>query len=231
MAGSLSQSGPFTSGELHRNIGLAGISYRPVQKLWLNLDYEGSSSDHVYFRTDLNEYHRVRSRAKYQVLSSLILQANFNILQNENPAPDIRYNFETRDNSLSMLWTPAGGKYVSVMAEYNRQTVSSDIRYLDLPFFTPATSTYRERANIATSAVDLTPPRLKGAKLTVGGSLFIESGTRPTRYFQPLARLSLPLYKHVYWNSEWQYYGFGERFYLYEGFRTHVFMTGLRLTK
>ena len=57
------------------------------------------------------------------------------------------------------------------------------------------------------------------------------AGTRPTRYFQPLARLSLPLYKHVYWNSEWQYYGFGERFYLYEGFRTHVFMTGLRLTK
>ena len=52
-----------------------------------------------------------------------------------------------------------------------------------------------------------------------------------SRYYQPLARLSLPLGKHVYWNTEWKYYGFQEDFYLYEGFRTHVFMTGLKLVR
>jgi hypothetical protein len=44
-------------------------------------------------------------------------------------------------------------------------------------------------------------------------------------------RLSLPLQKRVSWNTEWKYYGYGEQFYLYEGFRAQVFMTGLRLTR
>jgi hypothetical protein len=230
-APSLSQTGSFASGELHRNVGLASISYRPMQKLWLNLDYEGSSSDHVYFRDSLNEYNRLRTRAKYQVLPSLLLQANFNILRNKNPAPDIRYNFENRDNSVALFWTPEGGKRVTVMAEYDRATTSSDIRYLDLPFLGPAISTYREQGHIATSTVDIALPHFTGGKLTAGGSLFIDSGTRATRYYQPLARLSLPICKHLFWNSEWQYYGFGEEFYLYEKFQTHLFMTGLRVTK
>jgi hypothetical protein len=43
--------------------------------------------------------------------------------------------------------------------------------------------------------------------------------------------VSVPLHRNVIWNTEWQYYGFGEQFYYFEGFRTHVFMTGLRLTR
>ena len=61
--------------------------------------------------------------------------------------------------------------------------------------------------------------------------MFISSGSRPTSYCQPLLRLALPLHKHISWNTEWQYYGFGEQFYLYEGFRTHAFTTGLKVTR
>jgi hypothetical protein len=43
--------------------------------------------------------------------------------------------------------------------------------------------------------------------------------------------LSLPLGRHVNWNTEWKYYGYQENFYLFESFRTHVFMTGLKLTR
>lgn len=31
--------------------------------------------------------------------------------------------------------------------------------------------------------------------------------------------------------AEWRYYGYGEAFYLYEGFRTHLLTAGLRLTR
>lgn len=117
------------------------------------------------------------------------------------------------------------------MGEYDRSTLRSSIRYLDLPFLTPATSYYWENAHTATSAIDLVIPGAKGGKLTAGGSLFVSSGTRPTRFYQPLLRLSLPLHKHVSWNTEWQYYGFGEQFFLYEGFRTHAFTTGVRVTR
>ena len=232
LAGQLSQSGTMASGQLSRNVGLAGLTFRPSQKLSLNLDYEGASSDRIYFRTSLNDYYKLRARARYQLVASLMLQANFQVLNNQNPAAAIQYDFGSRDNSLAVYWTPAGGKRFTLMGEYDRSTLSSSINYLGL-FLSPAVSYYRENAHTASSTIDIALPGYAGftPKLTAGGSLFISSGSRPSRYYQPLMRLSLPLQKHVYWNTEWEYYGYGEQFYLYEGFRAHVFMTGLRLTR
>ncbi len=230
-AASLSQTGVLESSRLHRNVGLAGFTYRPSQRLSLNADYEGASSDHVYYRTSLNEYQRGSLSAKWQVASSLSLQARFRVLDNQNPAPDIRFDYRSRDNSVAISWTPKGAKRFSFMGDYDRATVRSDIQYVDLPFYTPATSSYRDTAHQATAAMDIVLPRLTGAKLTAGGSLFVSHGSQPTRYYQPLARLSIPLHKNVLWNSEWQYYGFGDQFYYFEGFRTHVLMTGVRLTR
>ena len=232
LAGQLSQSGPMASGQLSRNVGLAGLTFRPSQKFSVNLDYEGASSDRIYFRSSLNDYYKLRARARYQLAASLMLQANFQVLNNQNPAAAIQYNFGSRDNSLAVYWTPAGGKRITLMGEYDRSSLSSSIDYLGL-FLSPAVSYYRENAHTASSTIDIALPGYAGLtpKLTAGGSLFISSGTRPSRYYQPLMRLSLPLRKRVSWNTEWKYYGYGEQFYLYEGFRAHVFMTGLRLTK
>ena len=230
LAGQLSQTGSLVSGQLSRNVGLAGLTFRPSEKLSVNLDYEGAESDRIYFRTSLNNYNKARARAKYQWNSALSFQANFQVLNNQNPSPDIRYDFQSRNNSLAVYWTPGGGKRITVMGEYDRSTLRSDIAYLAL-FLAPATSSYRENAHTATSAIDLAVPGIAGAKLTAGGSLFISAGSRPSRYYQPLMRLSLPFGKHLYWNTEWQYYGFGEQFYGFEGFRTHVFMTGLRVAR
>jgi len=232
-AGVLDQSGPLASQELKRNVGLAGATIRPWQKLSINLDYEGAATDQNYFRTSLYNYHKVRARARYQANNSLWFQANFQLLDNQNPSAGIQYDFRSRDNSLALYWSPKGGKHVSVTAEYDRSTLFSSIDYLLLPFYTPSVSKYRDNANIATSMVDIVLPAVGGmaAKLTAGGSLFIATGTRATSYYQPLGRLSLPIHKHVQWNSEWRYYGFGEQMFYYEGFRAHTFMTGLRVIK
>ena len=235
-AGSLSQTGLVVPGQLRRNIALAGFTYLPSQKFSVNLDFEGGGSDNIYFRTSLNNYYKGRARARYQATKTLSLQANFQILDNQNPAPDIRLDFRSQSTALTLYWTPEKSKWISVMAQYDRSTLRSNIDYLSLPFYVPAVSAYRDNANTGTSAVDIAPPALKGAKLTVGGSFFISAGfygaeSRPTRYYQPLARLSLPIVKNVHWDTEWQYYGFGESFYLYEGFRTHIFTTGLRITR
>jgi len=229
LAGQLSQTGPFAVGTLKRNIGLAGLNFRPSEKLAVNLDYEGASSDNIYFRTSLNDYHKVRARARYQLLKQLSLQGSFLVLNNQNPSSDIHYDFQSRNNSISLFWTPGGGKRISVMGEYDRSTLRSDIGYLAL-FLAPATSSYRENAHTATSAIDISLPGVMGAKLTAGGSFFLSAGSRPTSFYQPLLRLSVPLQKHVAWNTTWQYYGFGESFYVFEGFHTHVFMTGVRVT-
>ena len=233
LAGQLSQSGNFVSGSLGRNVGIAGLSLRPFQKFSANLDYEGGMSDQVYFRTSLNDYNRARVRARYQATGSLSLQANFLVLNNQNPAQGVKYDFQSRANSLAFYWTPNGGKRITVMGEYDRSTVRSNILYLNLPFLTSAASIYRENSHTATSTVDLALPAIAGraSKLTAGGSLFISSGSRPSRLYEPLARLSVPLRPHLSWNTQWTYYGWGEQFYLFEGFRVHVFQTGLRLSR
>jgi hypothetical protein len=232
-AGRLDPAGPLQSRELIRNVGLAGATIRPWQKLSLNVDYEGAVTDRNYFRTSLYNYNRLRARAKYQATGSLWVQANFALLDNQNPTPDIRNDFRSRDNSVSVFWTPNGGKRISVMAEYDRSSLRSSIDYLLLPFLTPAVNVYRENGHTATSAIDVVLPAIGGVspKLTAGGSLFVSAGTRPTQYYQPLGRLSLPLQKHIQWNTEWRWYGFGENFYQYEAFRAHTFITGIRVDR
>jgi hypothetical protein len=227
----LSQIGPFEKGDLRRNIALAGATYRAMQKLTLNLEYEGGISDQIYFRNSLNNYSRGRARARYQANNALTLQFNFQVLDNQNPAPDIRFDFLSLHTTAGIYWTPDGAKRISVSAEYDRAWVNSDILYLNLPFYTPALSSYTENAHTGTAVVDIALPRLKGGKVTAGGSFVRLTGSRPTNYYQPLARISIPIDKHVYWNTEWRYYGFGEAFYLFEGFRTNTFTTGLRVAK
>ena len=228
LAGRLSQTGNLVTGNLRRNIGLAGATFRPIQKMTVTLDYQGGLSDNIYFRTSLNNYNKGSALAKYQITGSLTAQVRLQVLDNQNPDPSIRYDFLSRDNAVSLFWTPEGGKRITVMGEYDRSTLRSDIRYLGL-FFIPSVSDYRDNAHTATSAVSLALPGYPKAKLTFGGSLFISSGSRPTRYYQPLARLSVPIQKHIDWNTEWQWYGYGEAFYLFEGFRTHIFQTGVRI--
>jgi hypothetical protein len=88
----------------------------------------------------------------------------------------------------------------------------------------PESSIYRENAHGLTAIAAV-------KWFSFGGTLFISSGSRPTRYYQPLARLSIPLSKHVRWNTEWRWYSMTEAFYGYEDFRSNQLMTSLRFTR
>jgi hypothetical protein len=222
-------------GEERRQVGIAGLTFRTGGKLSVNVGFEGASSGDSYFRTSLHDYQLMRARARYQAAPSLSFGANFTYLNNENPGPGINYKFLSRNNTLSAIWAPAGGKRISVLAEYTRSTVRSDISYFVPQTLTPDRSFYREDAHAVDGLIDLTLPSYfsggPAPKFSFGGAVFLSSGSRPTRYYQPVGRLMLPLYKHVSWVSEWRYYGFGEPFYTYEAFRAHLITTGLRLTR
>jgi hypothetical protein len=233
-AGVLSQTGPLAFGNLKSNVGLGGATIRPWQKLSLNVDYEGAIADQNFFRIGLYNYNQVRARARYQASASLLFQANFRFLDNQNPTAGVNYDVRSRDNSLAVYWNPNSGKRVSVMAEYDRYTMFSSINYLLPPFFTPTVGIYQDNAHIASSNVEILLPEIVAGhapKLTAGGSLFISAGSRSTHYYQPLGRLSVPIRKNVQWNTEWRWYGYSEPMFQYEGFRTHMLMTGFRVSK
>lgn len=229
-AGFLGPASGYEYPSLKRHVGLAGGTYRFGSKFTLSSDFEASNGLKTYFRTSLQDYRKFRSVARYQVLPSLLLTANFNILNNANPAPTVNYDFESSQQGAGIFWNPKGGNRISVLAEYSRVRLRSDISYLEPQTLTRAQSLYRDNGHTGVAAINLTP--FKAGNLTpsisLGGSFFVSGGTRPINYYQPLGRLLLPVNRHASWYSEWRWYGLSQDYFVYEGFRSHQFTTGFR---
>lgn len=222
--------------ELRQHVALAGGSLRLAQRLRVNGDLEIGSADRSYFRTSLHDYRRGKIRAQYRILASLSASLNFSVLKNTNPAARLGYHYLARQNTIALDWKPGGGKWISLLGDYTRYTLNSEVTYLDPGRLSPDWSFYRERGHAATGMLEAGLPG-RGAlqpRITLGGSLVIGAGTRPARYYQSVGRLSVPLGRYGQWYGEWRWYGFSQPVYLinysYEGFRNHQFVTGFRLT-
>jgi hypothetical protein len=216
--------------KIRRNVALAGAAWRPFTKLSLNADFEGGSSGSAYFRTGLYDYQKVRVRGRYQILPSLSVLANVNVLNNQNPTPGVNYDFLSHQESVSLLYAPAGRTF-DFEGSYTRSTLRSDINYLDPGFLIPETSLYRDNSHTVTALFDLNVPGRVKAKLTLGGSAVMSSGSNPTQFYQPTAKMAITVAKNLAWVSEWRYYGFGESFYVYQGFRAQMVTTGVRISR
>jgi hypothetical protein len=219
--------------KLQRHVFLGGLSFRPMPRLSINADAEGVASGRTYFRTSLHDYQRAGFRTRYQLTGSVNLAADYRILNNQNPIPGIGYDFRNQQTAIVLSWAPADGKRVNVQADYTRLTLRSDITYLVPQTLQRERSLYRENGHSVGALIDFSPPSYRGLtpKISAGGSLFRSSGSRPTTYYQPLARILLPITRNLAWLSEWKYHGFGEAFYTYEAFRTHLIETGIRFTR
>jgi hypothetical protein len=220
-------------GKIRRSVRIAGLSWHPVQNAWVNLDFEDGSSGSTYFRTSLYNYQKARIRGRHQISPSFSVSANASVLKNQNPSPGINYDFLSHQESASLQYTPAGGKYWDFEGSYTRSTLRSNITYLDPEFLITEQSFYRDNAHTLTAMFDLNMPGWLGykTKLGFGGSAFLSSGSNPTTFYQPAAKLSVVIRKNLSWISEWRYYGFDQSFYLYQGFRTEMITTGVRLTR
>jgi hypothetical protein len=232
----LPQAGELTGMEqakLRRNVGLGGVVYRPTQKLLLTAEAEVASSGGVYFNTSLYDYQKVRTQARYQATNSLSVALDFTYLNNDNPTPGISYNFRSQQEAASIFWSPEGGKIFSLQGSYSWSSIRSDILYLVPETLTPATSNYSENAHTATAlfTVNLGHWGVVAPKLTAGGSFFISNGSLPTSYYQPMAKLWVPLSKHVQAFAQWWFYGYSDAFYSYQGFGTHLAAIGLRYAR
>jgi hypothetical protein len=215
-------------GHLKRTTGLGGITFRSAAKLWASAETEVASSGAVYFRTSLSDYHKVRGQIRYQPLSSLSAAVDLSFLTNDNPAAGSGYESHARQESVSLFWTPQARK-IALEASYSRASMKSNIHYLAPQNLLPELSAYRERANIVTALIHATIRPAHNARLAAGGSVVDSSGSRAARFYEPLARASVPVTKSVSWFSEWRYYGYAEPVYFYEAFRTHLISAGLRI--
>ena len=217
--------------KLRRNVFLAGLSYRPTSKLSLSGDAEIGSSGNAYFPVSLYDYEKVRVHGNYQLPMSLNLSANVSALKNTSPLPN-KNDFLSHTESMTLQWNPKAAKRFSFIGTWEHNSLNSNIYYLPPQTLAPAVSNYWESGHTITGLVS-TNFSLFGApvQFSGGGSFLLSAGSRASNYYQPVGKLSVPFRKHLAWNTEWRYYGFGEAFYLYESFRTHLITTGLRFTR
>lgn len=215
---------PLEPANLRRSVGIAGVNYRIGQKFRLTGDAEGSNSDQTFFRTSLQEYEKAHIRARYDVSAQLRIAADFSLLNNSNPSPNIKLDYSAKVESASVYYTPKSVKWANLLLDYSRSAIRSNILYLVPETLSPTPSLYRENGHSLSALASV-------KWLTFGGTLFISSGSRPTNYYQPLARLTVPVNKHVQWISEWRWYSMSELFYVYENFQSNQFMTSLKLTR
>ena len=220
-------------GKLRRNVGLGGATFHPISKISFTADVEAASSGGAYFRTSLYNYQKFRGQARYQVTGTLNLSADFTVLNNQNPTPGIHHDYLAHQESIALLWSPKA-KLWDFQGSYSRSSLRSDIGYLEPQDLTAQTSLYRENTHTVTalSPSETAPhgPRF-APDPTGGGSFFRSSGSRPSSYYQPVAKLQAPLRKNASLFAEWRYYGYGEAFYLYEGFRANLVTAGVRFTR
>ncbi|MDX2152924.1 MAG: hypothetical protein SFV54_19435 [Bryobacteraceae bacterium] len=215
--------------KLERHVGLAGATYRPNAKFTLNAELEASNGVRTFFRTSLQDYTRLRLIGRYQLTGSLLLTGNLRFLDNQNPAPGVDYDFRSRYQTFGVYWTPKGGKVFTLLTEYARSTLRSDISYIVPQELSRARSFYRDNAHTATAVAELAIPRKFSPRLSFGGSFFLSNGSRPTSFYQPLGRFLIPLHRRLHYYTEWRWFGYDDQFYGYSGFRTHHIVTGLRL--
>ncbi len=223
--------------DLRQDVGLAGVTWRPVERFRATADFEGATSDFTYFRTSLHDYQRFRSFLRYQLTQSLQLGARFNILNNNRPRPNypapvpvLDFDYQSRDATLTLAWVPQSYRY-SIIAEYARQTIESDTDYVNPATLQSIFSPFDERAHTGVLLVDV--PLMKSSerspRLNFGGSFYRTSGSRPVTYYLPEAKFWVPVVKWAEFHVDWQWYSFHQPMFSIEGFRAHTLVTALRL--
>ncbi len=162
----------------------------------------------------------------YQPLQTLSVSADFTLLNNQNPLSGNQLQVHVASGvAVIVLVAAKAARYSTSRAPIRAAICNPTSGISSRSTLSPQVSRLSRRCPHRHGAAGSGLAAWQAFCSEAGGRadrFFISSGSRPTSYYQPVAKLWVPLGKHVSWFTEWRYYGYGEAFYLYEGFRTHA---------
>jgi hypothetical protein len=225
-----STPGAYETANTKRNVVLAGVTARPVQKVAITFDMSIGRGDQTYYRTGLYNTERYRLQARATLPKSFFVNAVLTYFSNDNPTTGVNYHYRGEQLSGQLQWMPHGGKSISVLADYTYSDIRSQINYLYPVGYFPVESLYTEVANTGTLLADFRIPVTKhySGRATFGGSFVMTAGSRWSNYYTPTGRILFPVTHKIDFFSEWRYYSLSQPQYTYEGFRSNMYMGGLR---
>lgn len=212
-------------GYLRRHAGLMGFVLRPAAGLTVNGDAEVTRGDATYFRTSLLNSERINLRIRYQMRGGWNLQGRYGRLDNNNPTAGVNLEFASQQWGAATQWSH---KALTLTADYVRSTIRNDLLFYEPSRLSLWRSLYRDNAHTVSTLIDYRFPKER-VMLTAGGALLRTAGSRPTRYYQPLVRIAIPLHRDARLFAEWRHYSMGQALYGFEAFGVQQFVAGVRI--
>ena len=203
---------------MNRHVALAGASWRALKgRLRLTGDFEGSPGGETYFRTGLQEYRKLALQARIKLTQQLQLTLLRKTLYNTNVGID----FSNRQNAATLDWTPGRNRRINISATYSHEDIRSNATLLDPRTLQLTKSPYSDQGHHASAFAEM---RLfASAFLQVGGGYSRSDGSRPTRYYSPQSKLTVPVFHRVHFVAEHRWYSYRS----IESFRTHTLSAGM----
>jgi len=197
-----------------------------------NLDYQESRGDTTFFRTDGLTFRRFRARGRYDIKRDLEIGISTTLWNNKNTASDVLFFENSRESSVDITLAPDSGKRFRLSTSYMRGTFRSDLPFIVPQNYQTEHSIYRDRGH--TGSLSLNVNAASRLEVQAGGSLFISTSplddgteTRPTRFYNPFARLTFKAGEAMSFISQWDWHGYSNRAFERESYRAHLLTTGI----
>ncbi|MGH9522005.1 MAG: hypothetical protein ACRD3E_05700 [Terriglobales bacterium] len=211
---------------------IAGVWFRPSEKLHVNAEAQISTFDNFQMRIDPRQQQIFRIDVNHNPYPWLSLGANLNIREERNSTQDINYRAHWRDVGFNATITPRESFGLDLAYNYTGALQSANVCYvgtLTAPGSTPCVNApgyletpgrYDNGTHYGMFALMFKPvPRLSanlGYSITAdnGTTLFLYTlqpvGPMAMRWQQPLASLAFDVNKQVQFRAGWNYYQYGE---------------------
>ncbi len=204
---------------------VVGGSYRFSARNHFGVEYERGRSDRPIFRTDRNDFDRVRLHGRLSPFEKLELSGNVTLADQESDL--VSFSADSRLYSAQFTYRPLDR--LTVTGQWERTRLNTSIPYLIPQTFTWSDFFFREFANYGNLLVDLR--LVRNSRLTLGYAVWGNSGDFPVNYHQPVARFEMPVGERVVAYAQWNYYDYNEKLNLYpQDYRAHLATMGLRFS-
>lgn len=207
-----------------RNVLILGGSYNFSSRNRIAVDYELGRTDQVIFRTDPLDFTRLRIRGRFSPIESLEISGSLRLFDHDNDL--LAYTAVNRGFSLQFSYSPTAR--ISFGGQWDRSNLDTQIPYVVPQDFSTDTFFFKELGNYGNAFVSL--GLLRNSRLDLGYSVWGTSGNFPVNYHQPFAKLEIPLTENLAAYSQWNYYGYNEKFdFMPQDYRTHLLIFGLKV--
>ena len=220
--------------DIHENVGLFGVSARPIDSLRLNADLMFGYNDNSFTRISPRQIQSYKASARYTPKPWANVGATVDINENRDNVFTVNnveharaYSFVTTLSPSSSLWIDFGYSYMDVYTQTEICFPDTGSTVFTTPCPVPGASSplgtlsyYSSHDNYVYGNLMWKPQKRVtamvgyGASIVRGNTTFLNpltpTGTLDFNYSKPFASLAIDIYRGLAYKTAWNYYGYSD---------------------